>query len=307
MTTAMASAGFSNPYFTQDRAPGQGGYATPLTPGQATASPQAAQAPRVGQQAEMEGMYTAPSAGTPQTGRMTYEDTIVKTVIMFAIMLAVSVAAWFFTLGGTLSPSNVASVAQVTLLPAIIGAVGTLVISLIAMFKRALPVGLALTFAAVEGLFVGGISAYFEFVMEGIVIQAAIASVAVIGTTLALFASGKIRASAKMTKIVMIAMIGYAVFSLLNVGLMMFGVLPEGMAFGLRSATIMGIPIGLILGVVVVLMGAYMLVMDFDAVQRGVRNGAPAKLAWTAAYGIMATVVFIYIEILRMIAILRSN
>ncbi|HJB62095.1 MAG TPA: Bax inhibitor-1/YccA family protein, partial [Candidatus Microbacterium pullistercoris] len=106
---------------------------------------------------------------------------------------------------------------------------------------------------------------------------------------------------------VLIALVGYAVFSLLNVGLMMFGVLPEGMAFGLRSMEIAGIPLGLILGVIVVLMGAYMLVLDFDAVQRGVRNGAPAKLAWTAAFGIMATVVFIYIEILRMLAIMRGD
>ena len=83
--------------------------------------------------------------------------------------------------------------------------------------------------------------------------------------------------------------------------------LPENLTFGIRSIEIMGIPLGVIIGIAVVLMGAYMLVMDFDAVQRGVRNGAPAKLAWTAAYGIMATVVFIYIEILRMIAILRSN
>jgi uncharacterized YccA/Bax inhibitor family protein len=88
---------------------------------------------------------------------------------------------------------------------------------------------------------------------------------------------------------------------------MMFGVLPEGMAFGLRSMTIAGIPLGVIIGIAVVLMGAYMLVMDFDAVQRGVRNGAPAKLAWTAAYGILATVVFIYIEILRLLAILRGS
>ncbi|HJA05023.1 MAG TPA: Bax inhibitor-1/YccA family protein, partial [Candidatus Microbacterium stercoravium] len=193
--------------------------------------------------------------------------------------------------------------------PVVVGAIGTLVISLVYAFRRrSMPgAGLAIAYAVAEGLFVGGLSAFFEVLFAGIVFQAALASIAVIATTLALFANGKIRASAKMTKIVLIAMIGYAVFSLLNVGLMMFGVLPEGMAFGLRSMEIAGIPLGLILGVVVVLMGAYMLVLDFDAVQRGVRNGAPAKLAWTAAYGIMATVVFIYIEILRMIAILRSN
>ncbi|GGF36776.1 hypothetical protein GCM10010922_09980 [Microbacterium sorbitolivorans] len=295
----MASAGFTNPYFTNERPQGQGAYTTPLAP---------QQAPTVGEQAHLEGMYAAPSAGTPQTGRMTYEDTIVKTVILFAVMLATAAVSWFITLGGHFTAVNLAYGAAY-IWPTAVGAIGTLVISLVYAFRRkTIPgAGLAVAYAVFEGLFVGGISAIFETMFPGIVIQAALASIAVIGTTLALFASGKIRASAKMTKIVMIAMIGYAVFSLLNVGLMMFGVLPEGMAFGLRSMTIAGIPLGVIIGIAVVLMGAYMLVMDFDAVQRGVRNGAPAKLAWTAAYGILATVVFIYIEILRLLAILRGN
>ncbi|WP_156760595.1 Bax inhibitor-1/YccA family protein [Microbacterium karelineae] len=299
----MASTGFNSPYFAQEPGRAQNGYSTPLSP----TAPPVPPAPGVGEQAHIEGMYAAPSAGTPQTGRMTYEDTIVKTTILFAVMLAVGVVSWFFTLGGTLSP---ASATSFNLMPAIVGVVGTLVISLVMAFgfrRKIAPTGLVVAYAVAEGLFVGGISAFFEAVWPGVVFQAALATIAVIATTLALFASGKIRASARMTKIVMIAMIGYAVFSLLNVGLMMFGVLPEGMAFGMRSAEIMGIPIGLILGVLVVLMGAYMLVLDFDAIQRGVRNGAPAKLAWTAAYGIMATVVFIYIEILRMLAILRGD
>ena len=306
----MASAGFTNPYFTNERPPQQGGYATPLAPQQGGyTTPLAPQPPQFapttpGQQAHLEGMYAAPSAGTPQTGRMTYEDTIVKTVILFAVMLATGALSWVLTLGGSLSPETATSF---NLIPTIIGAIGTFVISLVIAFRKQSPVALTFAYAIAEGLFVGGISAFFELLYPGIIIQAALASIAVIGTTLALFASGKIRASAKMTKIVMIAMIGYAVFSLLNVGLMAFGVLPEGMAFGLRSMTIAGIPLGLILGVVVVLMGAYMLVMDFDAVQRGVRNGAPAKLAWTAAYGILSTVVFIYIEILRLLAIFRGN
>ncbi|MGO1838293.1 MAG: Bax inhibitor-1/YccA family protein [Candidatus Microbacterium stercoravium] len=296
----MASTGFNNPYFTNERPPAQGGYQTPLAP---------QQAPTVGEQARIEGMYAAPAAGANETGRMTYEDTIAKTAALFAVMLVVGAVSWFFTLGGHFAPEQVRGLSAANFVPTVIGAIGTLVISLVYAFRRrSMPgAGLAIAYAVAEGLFVGGISALFEAMFPGIVFQAALASIAVIATTLALFANGKIRASAKMTKIVMIAMIGYAVFSLLNVGLMMFGVLPEGMAFGLRSMEIAGIPLGLILGVVVVLMGAYMLVLDFDAVQRGVRNGAPAKLAWTAAYGIMATVVFIYIEILRMIAILRSN
>jgi uncharacterized YccA/Bax inhibitor family protein len=67
------------------------------------------------------------------------------------------------------------------------------------------------------------------------------------------------------------------------------------------------IPLGLVIGVFVVIMGAYSLVLDFDFIQRGVQNKAPKKFAWTAAFGIMVTVIWLYLEILRMIAIARSN
>jgi uncharacterized YccA/Bax inhibitor family protein len=101
--------------------------------------------------------------------------------------------------------------------------------------------------------------------------------------TLALFASGKVRASARATKIFMIAMIGYLVFGLINVVLMMFGAAGGG-AFGLYSnVKIAGIPLGLIIGVLVVIMAAYSLVLDFDQIQQGVRNGAPASTAGSAA------------------------
>ncbi|HRA09733.1 MAG TPA: Bax inhibitor-1/YccA family protein, partial [Microbacteriaceae bacterium] len=107
----------------------------------------------------------------------------------------------------------------------------------------------------------------------------------------------------------MIAMIGYAVFSLLNLILMWTNVIPAGMMFGLHSAPsiLFGIPWGVIIGVFVVIMAAYSLVLDFDMVQQGVRNGAPRKMGWTAAFGIMVTVIWLYVEILRILAILRGN
>ena len=98
--------------------------------------------------------------------------------------------------------------------------------------------------------------------------------------TLALFASGKIRASKRATKIFMIAMIGYLVFSLVNLGLMIFNVPIAGGAFGLVSqpSFLFGIPWGVLIGVFVVIMAAYSLVLDFDGIQQGVRNGAPASV-----------------------------
>ncbi|WP_205781184.1 Bax inhibitor-1/YccA family protein [Microbacterium sp. Gd 4-13] len=297
---ALNNPAFNNPAFQDPRAvqtyPG-GSQAARLGNGQTQYAP-----PPAATNAELEGKFAAPSAGAQQTDRMTYEDTVYKTIALFAVMLVVAVGGWIWTMS-SVTPTN----PQPNVAPWLIGALGGFVLAMVNIFKKQPSAPLIMAYAAFQGLFVGGISAYFEFMMPGIVVQATLATVSVVGVTLALFASGKIRASKRATKIFMIAMVGYLVFSLLNVGLMLFGVLPADQMFGLRSATIAGIPIGLILGVLVVIMAAYSLVLDFDQIQQGVRNGAPRKLAWKAAFGIMVTVIWLYVEILRMIAIIRGS
>jgi uncharacterized YccA/Bax inhibitor family protein len=255
-------------------------------------------------QAHLEGMYAAPSAGAVETGRMTIEDTVWKTLGLFAVLLVTATVGWVWTMAGV-TPAN----PNPSILPWMLGALGGFVLSLVVIFgsrKKVRP-GLIITYAAFEGLFVGGISAFFEFIWPGIVVQATLATLSVVGVTLALFASGKVRASKRATKIFMIAMVGYLVFSLINVGLMLFNVPIAGGAFGLLSQEFMGIPLGLIIGVLVVIMAAYSLVLDFDQVQQGVRNGAPRQYAWLGAFGIMVTVVWLYVEILRILAILRGS
>ncbi|GAA4486180.1 Bax inhibitor-1/YccA family protein [Microbacterium panaciterrae] len=308
----MSNFAFNNPAFKQQdpRAvatyPGgpqagaqSGQYAPPPPAGQFAGAQQAAV------NAHLEGMYTAPSAGSLETNRMTVEDTVWKTAGLFGILLVFAVIGWFFTLGGV----SAVGARSVSMLPWVVGALGGFVLAMIVSFTSRKKVRPALIFAyaAFEGLFIGGISAFFEVLWPGIVMQATLATAAVVAVTLALFASGKVRASAKMTKIVMIAMLGYLVFSLLNVGLMLFNVLPQNQMFGLYSAKVAGIPLGLIIGVLVVFLAAYSLVMDFDQIQQGVRNGAPRVYGWLGGFGIMVTVVWLYVEILRMIAIARSN
>jgi uncharacterized YccA/Bax inhibitor family protein len=256
-------------------------------------------------QAHLEGMYAAPPAGAVETGRMTVEDTVWKTVGLFAILLVTAAVGWVWTMAGV-TPAN----PNPSILPWMLGGLGAFVLSLVVIFGSRTKVRPALIFAyaAFEGLFVGGISAFFEFIWPGIVVQATLATFAVVGVTLALFASGKIRASKRATKIFLIAMVGYLVFSLINIGLMLFNVPLAGGAFGLLSGVeIMGIPLGLIVGVLVVIMAAYSLVLDFDQIQQGVRNGLPRQFAWMGAFGIMVTVVWLYLEILRILAIARGS
>jgi uncharacterized YccA/Bax inhibitor family protein len=238
---------------------------------------------------QLQDLYTQPAAGPVETDRMTYEDTIVKTVIAFALVAVGAAVGWF--------------------IPALafVGAIAGFVLALVNIFKKRPSAGLVLAYSAAQGLFVGGISAIFEQMYPGIAVQALLGTGSVFVVTLLLFRSGKVRESAKATKIFMVAMVGYALFSLVNLGLVAFGVSSE--PFGLRSADIPGtnIPIGVALGVLVILMAAYSLVLDFTNIKTGVERGAPRIYGWSAAFGLVMTVVWLYVEILRLLAILRGN
>ena len=126
------------------------------------------------------------------------------------------------------------------------------------------------------------------------------------GITLLLFRSGKVRTSPRATKIFLIAMVGYLAFSLVNVVLVWTGANtdPWGMLTGVK---VFGIPLGIVVGALAVLLAAYSLVMDFELIQNGVRNRVPEKWGWSAAFGLMVTLIWLYLEILRIIAIFRSN
>jgi uncharacterized YccA/Bax inhibitor family protein len=237
-------------------------------------------------------LYNQPSANSVDTDRMTVEDTVGKSVISFIVMLV----------GATIGWMTVGTVPYLWVGAALVG----FVLALVNIFKREPSPALILLYAAAQGVFVGGISAFYEAMFPGVVVQAVLATLVVVGVTLALFASGKIRASKKATKVFLIAMVGYLVFSLVNVGIMIFGG-AGGNPWGLRgSFEIAGIPLGVILGVLVVIMAAYSLVLDFDAIQRGVKNRAPRKYGWSGAFGIMVTVIWLYLELLRMFAIARN-
>ncbi|GAA4177367.1 Bax inhibitor-1/YccA family protein [Gryllotalpicola koreensis] len=243
----------------------------------------------VGEAPDLEALFTARSAGAAETGRMSYEDTVIKTVSLFAVLLAAGVVGWFV-------PAL-----------AIVGAIVGLVLGLVNAFKRKPSPALIIVYAAAQGLFLGGISSIFETVFGGVVIQAVIATLGVFGVMLALFASGKVRASNRLTKVFLGAMVGYLVYSLVNVGLMMFGGVSSNLAFGLNSMTFMGIPLGLIVGILAVLMGAYSLVLDFEFIKNGVENRAPRVYGWQGAFGLMVTLIWLYVEFLRLFAILSRN
>lgn len=236
---------------------------------------------------QLQQQFNQPPATPDQMERMSYEDTIAKTSGLFLAVLVAAAVAWFVPL------------------LAFVGSIAALGLGIYLAFQREPKVGAIWAFAAAEGLLVGGFTSMLEASNPGIAMQAVLATIAVVGTVLMLFRFKKVRTSPRMTKIVLVAMVAYFLFSLANVFVTMFN--PAMGSWGMRSVEVFGIPLGVILGVLAVLMGAYMLVMDFEFIKNGVEAGAPRKYGWIGAYALVSTVVFIYIEILRLIAIFRKN
>ncbi len=248
-------------------------------------------APHQAQFQSVQDAYYGPSATAAQTGRLTYDDVIMKTATVVGVIVAVAAATWF-AFGTGLFPSAL-------LAPVLWGGlIGGLVLGLVNSFKKEPSPALILGYAVFEGAFLGVISMMFNFGYPGIVLQAVLATFVTFGVTLALFKSGKIRVTPKFTKILMIGLVSYAIFCVVNLVLSMTVL----SGWGLRSGGL-----GLAIGAIAVVLAAMTLVMDFDQIQRGVTNGVARKYAWSAAFGIALSLVWLYLEFLRILAILRGD
>ncbi|MFI2705093.1 Bax inhibitor-1/YccA family protein [Cellulosimicrobium composti] len=285
------SAVFGEPKNRRGGAATQAGpaYGTPPPQGQGPAygtPPQGAQWGAYGAQAAdaatLNQMYDAPSATTADTKRLTYDDVIMKTGGLLALLVVVGAATWVVAPG---------------IWP--IGAVVGLVLGLVNAFKRNPSPLLITLYTVAQGVFLGGISAFYESFYDGVVPSAVVATVATFAAALFLFKSGKVRVTPKFTRWLLIAMVGYLAFSLVNVGLILFGVLD---GWGLRGGTL-----GIVISLVAVGLAAASLIVDFDSIKRGVEGGVPAKFAWSAAFGLLVTLVWLYLEFLRLFAILQSS
>ncbi len=237
------------------------------------------EAPPVGDQ-QLEEMYNAPAATGVQTGRMTIDDVVVKTGLMFAVL--VPLAGLNYYLNSPLLTFG--------------GLIAGLVLGLVIAFKQSTNAALILTYAGLEGLFVGGISRMYENLYDGIVAQAVLGTLSVFGVALFAYRSGRVRVTPKFQRTVLIAGGGYLVFCLINLGLVMFT------DSNLRSG-----PLGIAIGLFAITLAAAFLILDFDFAEQGVKNGLPERYAWLAAFGLVVTLVWLYIEFLRLISILRGD
>ncbi|MGC4804346.1 Bax inhibitor-1/YccA family protein [Micromonospora sp. DT233] len=228
------------------------------------------------------GYPAAPPTVTP----MTIDDVVVKTVALLGILGVSAAAAW------VLVPDRLLSVAWIG--AAVVG----LVLGLIISFSRMANPALVVTYAVVEGVFVGMVSKAFNSLYDGIVLQAVVASFGVFFLMAMLYRARVIRATPKFVRGVVAAMVGLFAVMLVNLVLALFGV-----NTGLRD----GSPLAIGFSLVCIVVASLSFVLSFDEIERGIRMGLPRRYSWTAAFGILVNLVWLYIEILRLLSYFQGD
>jgi uncharacterized YccA/Bax inhibitor family protein len=182
---------------------------------------------------------------------------------------------------------------------AIFGAIAGFIVAMVLCFKHSWAPVLAPTYALLEGLFLGGVSAMYAARFGGIVFQAVALTFGTLFALLAAYQCGFIRATEKFKMGIIAATGGIFVVYLVSMVLGFFGVQIPGI-FGSGM-------VGIGFSVVVVVIAALNLVLDFDMIEQGARSGAPKYMEWYGAFGLMVTLVWLYLEILRLLSKLKDN
>ena len=230
-------------------------------------------------------------------GAMTLNGTVNKTGIL--LLLSVLTAAFAWTQSVVTGPDGTAMVAPGVTIYALAGAIGGFILAMVTVFKKTWSPVTAPLYALVEGFFLGAISAAFELKYPGIVFQAVVLTFGTLGALLAAYRSGLIRATENFKLGVVAATGGIALVYLVSMGLRLFGKdIPL-----IHESGLVGIGFSLF----VVVIAALNLVLDFDFIESGVEAGAPKYMEWYGAFGLMVTLVWLYIEFLRLLAKLQSR
>jgi uncharacterized YccA/Bax inhibitor family protein len=231
------------------------------------------------------------SVHEPITNTMSMDDVIVRTGISIAVLIPFALIGWFtaptmpFLYFGAM----------------ILG----LVLGLVNAFKKVVSPPLILAYAAVQGVFLGGISyAYDVWAQgtgyEGLVSQAVIGTVVAFVVMLVLYRSRLVKVDGRFKKMMMVAMISYLVIALMSFVSALFGVGGGWGFYGVGT-------LGLILCAFGVLLAAFSLMLDFDSIERGVRMGLPERESWRMAFGLLVTLIWLYLEILRLLAMIAAS
>ena len=234
-----------------------------------------------------------PYVGAPAAERpMTIDDVVTKTAISFVLLLVGAGVGWVLT------PS-------LPFLP-FIAMIAALIVFFVGVFRKVPGAGVVLTYSALEGVMLGGISMFYQNIVDtqgngtNIILQAVLGTLVAFAVMLFLYRSRIIKVNGTFVKIMMVAMVSYLVIALVSFVAALFGVGGGWGFYGVGG-------LGLLLCVVGVALAAFTLNLDFASIEQGIAEQLPAKFAWTMAIGLIVTLVWLYLEILRFLAILNSN
>jgi uncharacterized YccA/Bax inhibitor family protein len=228
----------------------------------------------------LDNLYNAPAYTPPRT--MTIDDVVVRSFLTLGTLVVAGALAWVFV------PARIAS--AVAIVAVIVG----LVFWAIVTFGRKVNPALVLGFAASYGVAVGLVSHAYNDVYNGIVLQAVVGTALAFGAMLTVYSLRIVRVTPKFTRFVIAA--GFAL-----VGLMVLNLLVSFFHVGGIGIRENG-PLGIIFSVVAILVGCLYLLLDFSSIEDGVRSGAPEKMSWLAAFGLTLSLVWIYLELLRLLS-----
>jgi uncharacterized YccA/Bax inhibitor family protein len=285
----------SNPVFARSE-----GFNGPTTRSASGMSYPGYDAPPAPQYSQGGGGYDTPQHTTQApvgTDRMTIDSVVQKTGITLGTTVVFAFLTWVMT--GPISADAIPLLGSL----AMFGALAGFALAMVNSFKKVVSPALVLAYAAVEGVFVGAFSKVIGLQFAGpeaagLVMNAVLGTFAAVAGTLAAYKFFNIQVSDKFRKWVVAALFGFVAVMLINLVMSFFGV-----DFGLRGFGAMGLVVSLIgLG-----LGVLMLILDFDFVERGVAAGLPERESWRAAFGLAVTIIWIYIEMLRILAILRGS
>ena len=252
--------------------------------------------PAYGSQTAYEDPYRTAAGGpvsTRSAGPMTIDTVVQKTGFTLLVVVLAAAATWVLT------PDPRFEAAGSLYLLAMVGAFGGFALSMVNSFKKVVSPALVIAYAALEGIFVGAFSKVLEASFGGgIVVGAVLGTMAAVAGTLAAYKFFNIRVTPTFRKWVVGAMFGFVALALLDFVMGIFGA-----SFGFNGFG----PLGLLSSVVGLGLGVLMLILDFDYVERGIAAGLPEQESWRAAFGLTVTIIWIYIELLRILAILRGD
>ncbi|MGB3827300.1 MAG: Bax inhibitor-1/YccA family protein [Ornithinimicrobium sp.] len=243
---------------------------------------------------DLEQMYGQAPAGPAQTGRVTLDDVIMKSLMLFGIVLATAGATWFFVQPAA-GEAGLNPLAQPIWL---FGMFGSLGLSFAIAFSKKVNVPLIVAHAVLQGAFIGAVSAVFNTAFEGVVPAAVTATLGTFAGMFLAWKVGFIKVTSKSRRIFGMMAMGYLVFALVNVAASMLGI---------GSVYAGGGMLAIVISLLGVALASYSLAINFDSIDRAVGAGAPEKYSWLLGHGLVASLVWLYIEFLRLFAILQSD